>query len=92
MTFTPGLVCRSMSRICLVESMLTFKPNSRFASAAPDMMPWRRYIRLMSGVKRDWRVSKDVRSASKQRVSTLDGEFVRGMSGFQTSVNVSLET
>ena len=50
----------------------TLKPSSRFASAAPDMMPWRRYIRLMSGVKRDWHVSRDVRSASTQRISTSD--------------------
>ena len=29
--FTPGMVRRSKSKICRVESMLTFNPNSRFA-------------------------------------------------------------
>lgn len=91
-TFTPGLISRNTSRICRVESRLTFRPRSKSASAAPDMMPWRMYIRFRFGVKRDLQVSKEVRSAPKHRVSALDFDFVTGRLGSKTSVRVSFET
>lgn len=38
---TRGLVSRSKSKICRMESIFNFNPSSRFASLAPYMMPWR---------------------------------------------------
>src|ERR1700712_4715971 len=43
MTLIPGFTFRSVSIMWRIESMFTFRPSSRFSSAAPDMIPCSRY-------------------------------------------------